>query len=154
LGRAAEGFHVPHVRRACLIIQSIKRSRNTEATNLVTKSKRRARVKQICDALPEVSSRDDQHIGFQVRGRTFAYYLDDHHGDGRVALCCKLPVGDQDALVALHPERFFVPAYLGSRGWVGLRLDLREIDWGEVRKLVLCSYQLIAPKRLATLAGS
>jgi len=42
-----------------------------------------------------------------------------------------------------------MPAYIGSRSWVGLRLDVGEIDWEEVAELVTHSYRLIAPKRLA-----
>jgi phosphoribosylglycinamide formyltransferase-1 len=54
-------------------------------------------------------------------------------------------------LAAAQPERFYIPAYLGSRGWVGLRLDTSEIDWEEVTELVSGSYRLVAPKRLAAL---
>ena len=46
------------------------------------------------------------------------------------------------------PERFFVPAYLGARGWVGLHLDLRSVDWNQVSEIVEDGYRLIAPKRL------
>ncbi|HEY6329698.1 MAG TPA: MmcQ/YjbR family DNA-binding protein, partial [Blastocatellia bacterium] len=52
-------------------------------------------------------------------------------------------------LIAAHPERFYMPAYVGSRGWVGLRLDLDSIDWDEVAGLLTGSYCLLAPKRLA-----
>jgi hypothetical protein len=41
-----------------------------------------------------------------------------------------------------------VPAYIGPRGWFGLRLDGEAIDWSEVRNLVELSYGLVAPKRL------
>ncbi len=84
-----------------------------------------------------------------MRGRTFAYYLDDHHGDGRVALNCKVPPGDLEPLVTLDPGRFFVPAYLGARGWIGVRLDGDAVDWEEVARFVTVSYRLVAPKRLA-----
>jgi predicted DNA-binding protein (MmcQ/YjbR family) len=53
-------------------------------------------------------------------------------------------------LVGADPERFFVPPYLGHKGWVGIRLD-RKPDWEEVAALVKRSYRLIAPKRLATM---
>jgi hypothetical protein len=45
-----------------------------------------------------------------------------------------------------------MPAYVGPRGWVGLRLDRGRVDWKEVEELVTHSYQLIAPKRLAVTA--
>jgi len=71
--------------------------------------KRRARLAQICLALPEATCDGERHIAFRVRGKTFAYYLVDHHGDGRVALNCKTAPGDQDVLLRMDPERYFVP---------------------------------------------
>jgi predicted DNA-binding protein (MmcQ/YjbR family) len=112
----------------------------------------RARLERICMALPESTTRGGQQGTFQVRGKTFAYYLDDHDGDGRTALCCKAPPGESAGLIAADPERFYRPSYLGPKGWVSLRLDLGEVDWDEVAELVLDSYRLIAPKRLAALA--
>ena len=53
-------------------------------------------------------------------------------------------------LVGADPKRFFVPPYVGHKGWVGMRLD-DEADWDEVAKIVRRSYRLIAPKRLAAL---
>jgi hypothetical protein len=91
------------------------------------------------------------HAGFLVRKPTFAYYLHDHHGDGIICVCCKVLPGDNNALVSAQPSRFYIPAYIGPRGWVGLRLDIGEIDWEEVAELVMSSYRLTAPKRLAAL---
>lgn len=86
-----------------------------------------------------------------MRKRTFAYFLNDHHGDGIVGLNCKVLAGDNKILAAAQPDRFYIPAYLGSKGWAGLRLDVSEIDWEEVTELVSGSYRLVAPKRLAAL---
>jgi hypothetical protein len=61
--------------------------------------------------------------------------------------------GDNEGLIAAHPERFYMPAYIGPRGWVALRLDVGGLDWNEVAELVVGSYRLIAPKRLALLAN-
>jgi phosphoribosylglycinamide formyltransferase-1 len=91
------------------------------------------------------------HAQFLVRKKTFAYFLDNHHGDGIVAAACKVLPGDNKALVEAQPRRFYLPAYIGPRGWVALRLDVGKVDWDEVRELLLSSYALIAPKRLATL---
>ena len=60
------------------------------------------------------------------------------------------PPGSQMVLVGADPERFFVPPYVGPKGWVGMRLDTHP-DWEEVAKVVTRSYRLIAPKRLAAL---
>ena len=66
-----------------------------------------------------------------------------------VAVTGKALPGDNKALTQAQPSRFYMPAYLASRGWVALRLDRGRINWGEVKELVLTSYALIAPKRLA-----
>ena len=84
-------------------------------------------------------------------GKTFAYYLNNHHGDGIVAVACKVLPGDNEALVAAQPAKFYLPAYIGAKGWVGLRVDIAGVDWGEVAELVAGSYRLIAPKRLVAM---
>ena len=113
---------------------------------------RLVRLTKICLALPEATRQyNGQHAGFLVRKRTFAYYLNDHHGDGIVAVTCKVLPGDNAALAAAQPARFYLPAYIGPKGWVALRLDVGDVDWSEVGELVLGSYQLVAPKRLAAL---
>lgn len=114
-----------------------------------TAKQRRARLITICAALPEARQAGEPHIGFRVRGNTFAFYLDNHHGDGRIALCCKVSPGEQDVLLKIDAERFFIPAYLAAKGWIGVRLDLPELDWADISQLVRDSYRLIAPKRLA-----
>ena len=109
----------------------------------------RARVRDIGVSLPEATAREVDHIKFEVRGKTFAYYLDNHHGDGRLAINCKVAPGDQDLLLHIDPDRFFMPAYLGPKGWIGFRLDTPKVDWDQVRQLITDSYRLVAPKRLA-----
>jgi len=112
---------------------------------------RLTRLATICLALPE-ATRDilgGRHAGFTVRKKTFCYFLDNHHGDGIVGLNCKVLPGDNTALITADPKKFYMPAYIGSRGWVGLRLDVGKVDWEEVEELVRHSYRLIAPKRLA-----
>jgi hypothetical protein len=93
------------------------------------------------------------HATFLVRKKKFGYFLHDHHGDGIVSVCCKALPGDNKALIAAHPERFYMPAYVGPRGWVALRLDVGDVDWDEVRELVLGSYLLTAPKTLGARVG-
>ncbi len=113
---------------------------------------RLARFTKICLALPETTRKMmGPHAGFYVRKKTFAYYLDDHHGDGIVGINCKVLPGDNTALIAADPKRFYMPAYIGSKGWVGLRLDTGAIDWEEVAELTSHSYRLVAPKTLAKL---
>jgi len=106
-------------------------------------------VRAICLALPETSERlSHGSPAFFVRERkTVAMFLDDHHGDGRLAIWCPAPPGAQGDLVAEEPHRFFVPPYVGPRGWLGVRLDV-EVDWDEVAGIVEDAYRLVAPKRL------
>ena len=116
---------------------------------------RLTRLTKICLALPEATRQImGRHAGFYVRKKTFVYFLDDHHGDGIVGINCKVLPGDNTALIAADPRRFYMPAYVGSKGWVGLRLDTGKIDWEEVAELVTHSYRLVAPKRLAESVGS
>ena len=116
----------------------------------------RKRLSAICLSLPEgeASSRTGQHMAYSVRGKKFCYHTVDHHGDGRVALSCKAASGVQDLLVRSDPQRYFVPPYIGPKGWVGLDLGAAPVDWDEVAQLVADSYRLIAPKRLAAAAPS
>ena len=105
------------------------------------------RVSEICLALPE-ATRDDSgsHASFSVRGKKFAYYLHDHHGDGIISVCFKVAKGSAGLLIDSDEDLFYSPAYIGPRGWVGLRLDLGDINWEEVRDLVTASYGLTAPQ--------
>jgi hypothetical protein len=109
------------------------------------------RLAGICANLPETTREDSgRHVTFRIRKRTFAYFLDDHRGnEGIVGLACKAPGGWSEALIEAQPERFYKPAYLHHRGWIGVRLDTDDVDWEEVAEFVTESYVLTAPKRLA-----
>jgi predicted DNA-binding protein (MmcQ/YjbR family) len=120
-----------------------------------TEDRRLVRLTKICIALPEASRElTGDHASFRVRKKTFGYFLNNHHGDGIVAVCFKMAPGDNAKLVALDSSRFYLPAYIGPRGWIGLRLDAGKIDWEEVADFVGDSYGLVAPKRLVALTRS
>jgi hypothetical protein len=108
----------------------------------------RQHVSDIVAELPEATCTGDRHLSLAVRKKAFGYFLDDHHGDGIVGVALKAAAGEQDALVRSDPRRYYVPAYLGSKGWVGVRLDVGEVDWTEVRELITDAYRLQAPRRL------
>lgn len=111
---------------------------------------RLTRVSALCLALPEAVRRSmGRHAQFTIRKKTFAYFLDDHHGDGIVSVCTRAFPGENNRLIAEHPRKFYLPAYVGPRGWVGLRLDRGKVDWNEVRDLLIASYLQAAPKKLA-----
>jgi predicted DNA-binding protein (MmcQ/YjbR family) len=106
-------------------------------------------LSKICLSLPEAVRRDlNDHADFRVRGKVFAYFLNNHHGDGIISVCCKSALGENVDRASREPARFYLPAYIGPRGWFGLRLDGEAIDWSEVRNLLELSYGLVAPKRL------
>jgi len=123
------------------------------SNQLSASAPRRKRLVKICDSLPEVVTEvaSDQHIAFRIRKRIFAYYLFDHHGDGMIAFTCKSSLSEQRRLVKDDPISFFVPPYLGSKGWIAIRLDLDEVDWDTVAELARRAYQSTAPRKLAAM---
>lgn len=107
-----------------------------------------ARLRAICLALPEATEKKAWGSPtFRVRGKLFAMYVNDHHGDGIEAVWCNAASGVQAMAVAADPRRYFVPPYVGPRGWIGLRLDGRP-SWRAVTDAVRDGYRAVAPKRL------
>lgn len=106
------------------------------------------RLRAICLALPEVAEKEAWgDPTWRVRDRIFAM---EKRGDARVSVWFKAPEGSQEILVAAAPEWFFVPPYVGHKGWVGARIDDGP-DWREIEVLIRRSYRMIAPKRLGAL---
>jgi predicted DNA-binding protein (MmcQ/YjbR family) len=107
-----------------------------------------SRIRSICLALPEAA---EQPFGghtspcFRVRGKIFVMISED-----RTCMTCKAPSGVQQALVGSDAARFYVPAYVGHKGWIGARLDV-ERDWAELGELIEESYCMTAPRRLSAL---
>jgi phosphoribosylglycinamide formyltransferase-1 len=113
---------------------------------------RLSRLTDICLALPGTTREDKaSHAAFLVGKKTFAYYLNNHHGDGIISVCCKVLPGENQFVVESGPNRFYLPAYIGSRGWIALRMDLATLNWNEVKELIRGSYIQMAPKRLVSL---
>jgi hypothetical protein len=110
-------------------------------------------IREICLGLPETSERLSHGAPtFFVRGkRAFLMVLENHHGDGRFAIWCAAAPGMQAMLVQADPERFFVPPYVGHRGWLGVRLD-RALDWDEIAGIAEDAYAEVAPARLVEAA--
>jgi hypothetical protein len=112
------------------------------------------RVRELCLSLPETNERlSHGQPAFFVRDKkTFVMYLDNHHDDGRLALWCAAPEGMQAALVDGAPEHYFVPPYVGHRGWIGVRLD-RDLDWNEIAGAIEEAYLTVAPRGLIESSG-
>jgi hypothetical protein len=112
-----------------------------------------ARLRQICLALPETSERLSHGAPtfFVRQKRSFLMVLINHHGDGRFAIWCAAPEGMQKVLVEADEERFFVPPYVGHRGWLGVRLD-RALDWNELGGIAEDAYAEVATAKLVEAA--
>jgi hypothetical protein len=111
-------------------------------------------VRKACLWLPEAQEfMSHGSPNFRVRGKTFATYVVNHHGDQRVALWLPAAEGAQDHLVRADPENFYVPPYVGPRGWLGVRLD-RGLSWKRITALVREAYQHVAPRALHAHIGA
>jgi len=110
-------------------------------------------VRRACLWLPEAEEFVSHGApNFRVRGKTFATYAVNHHGDGRLALWLNMPPGAQEAHVRADKRLFFVPPYVGTRGWLGVRLDKR-LAWRRVAALIREAYEKVAPQLLSVGLG-
>ena len=109
-----------------------------------------ARIRTICHRFAGVEEKLSHGMpSFHVRGKMFVNFVDDHHDDGRLAVWLKASFERQREFVAAHPDRYFVPPYVGVRGWLGARLDRSETDWVELAILIEEGWLAIAPPKLA-----
>lgn len=109
-------------------------------------------VREVCLGFPE-SAEVISHGSpdFRVRGKTFATYAVNHHGDGRIALWLKLSLSfwvgvDRQAMLT-GDERYEIPPYMGHNGWIALDVT-KHLDKDEARELALSSYRHFALKRM------
>jgi predicted DNA-binding protein (MmcQ/YjbR family) len=113
------------------------------------------RLREICLALPEAFEKEAWgECTFRVTGGSmFAMSDNNHHQSGHVAVWVKAPPMVQEILVNSDAKRFFIPPYMGPKGWVGVRLDYK-VDWDEVAAILKDGYLMSAPKRLAGRSSS
>ncbi|MEX0790675.1 MAG: MmcQ/YjbR family DNA-binding protein [Actinomycetota bacterium] len=105
-------------------------------------------LRTICLSLPEATERlSHGEPTWFVRGKKPFVTYAGHHHDDRLAFWCAAPEGVQAEMVAGEPERFFVPPYVGVRGWLGVRLDV-STDWDEITEIVREAYRHVAPVKL------
>jgi hypothetical protein len=125
------------------------RTRKTAVPSRAAASARR-RVVRIAESFPGGAARaEGAHLSLEVNGSRFGWFLSDHNGDGRLALNLKASAEMHDMLRRLAPEQFHLPKYLGAKGWVGLWLDVGDVDWAVVELALREAYVRTAPKRLA-----
>lgn len=115
-----------------------------------------ARVRELALALPVTAERESHGTpGFHIeKGRFFAYFRHDHHGDGAMVAIVKTSGrAEQAQLIELDPDCYFIPSYLGPSGWVAMRLDRDDTDWDRVGDRIATSWELVAPQRLLEAGG-
>jgi hypothetical protein len=106
-----------------------------------------ARVRRICLGLPETSERlSHGEPTFFVHKKVFVMFADNHHNDGHIAVWLPVPPGFQAGLIEESPQTFFMPPYVGHRGWIGIELD--QVSDADLTMYINIAWELIAPKRV------
>ncbi len=90
------------------------------------------------------------HLKLEARKKRFGWYMDDHHGNGRIEINCKGRKGRSQELVAKNPAVYFVPSYHGKLGNIGIWLDVPGVDWDEVAEILLDAYGMVCPDVVLT----
>lgn len=107
-------------------------------------------IRELCLAFPETEETVSHgKPDFKVAGRSFAHFTINHHGDGRVALWLNAPEGAQQHFLGLDGGTYFVPPYVGPRGWLGVELN-QGVGWDEVGARVREAWENAAPASLAS----
>lgn len=112
-------------------------------------AKRRARVASIIAGIDGASATPvmGRFLKLETGGKGFGWFMDDHHGDGRVTVECKSTFERREPWIAADPTHAYVPKYGDHRGWVGYWLDLPHIDWRQVTAMLRDAVALTAVKR-------
>ena len=114
------------------------------------------RVREISLKLPRAVEKVSHGapVFYIDKGKTFAWFLNDHHNSGITAVAVKTSGREeQEMLVETRPDLYYLPPYFAPSGWVGLRLDSDEVDWDHVADRIAISWELVAPKRLLEMGG-
>lgn len=106
------------------------------------------RLSEICGRLPDVDERISHgerawFVGAGSKQRQFATTWDHHHDD-RNGVVMAAPPGAQEQLIAGEPDRYFRPPYVGSKGWIGIYLDVVGVDWDRVELHLVDAHSLVA----------
>ena len=105
------------------------------------------RLRATCLSFPETAERVSfGDPNWTVNGEGFGAQKGNYEG-GRPSFWFKPAPGEQHVLVASDPDRFFIPPYVGVKGWLAVYLDGPKLDWSEIEELIEDSYRQMAPKR-------
>lgn len=105
------------------------------------------KVRKICLGFPGAIEKEAWRAPtFRTGGKMFAMFVEDHHGDGRLSVWCIAPPDAQRVMVADDPKTFFVPPYVGPKGWIGVRLDTGA-GWKTVSAVLKQAYRWVASQR-------
>jgi hypothetical protein len=104
------------------------------------------RVRRVCSALPDTTEKISHgEPTFFVRQRVYAMFANNHHDDGHVAVWLPAPPGLQATLLKNSCDKFFLPPYVGCKGWIGIELE--HISDEELSGFISEAWRLIASKR-------
>lgn len=115
-----------------------------------------ARLRTIALALPGAAEKLSHgspcfHI---EKGKAFAYFWENHHGDGETVVIVKTSGRDEQAMmIEADPALYFKPPYLGPAGWIAIRVADVATDWDHVGDRVAQSWELVVPRRLLEAGG-
>jgi len=115
-----------------------------------------ARVRELALALPRAVEKISHGapVFFIDKGKSFAWFVHDHHGSGITAVAVKTSgAEEQEMLIEMDPDLYYRPPYLAPSGWIGIRLDGDEVDWDHVDDRIAMSWELVAPRRLLEMGG-
>ena len=110
-----------------------------------------ARLRPICLALPRAAEKVSHGAPafFIEKGKVFAYFTHNHHGDGRTAVMVKTSgLDEQQILIEADPDLYYRPPYIGHSGWIGICTDQPQTDWDHIADRIETSWRLVAPKKL------
>lgn len=116
-----------------------------------------ARVNAIAEALPEVIRKTSHGspgwgVGNEKTAKLFAIIADHHHGEQAVGLLVKASGPDEmTGLIETQPDIYYWPKYYGASGWLGIKLNRRDVDWDQVTDWLERSWRASAPPRLTKL---
>jgi hypothetical protein len=121
----------------------------------VTEQTKLEMVRELCLALPGTAEKISHGIpAFSVGGKMFAYFRDNHHGDGKTVVCVKTSGREeQDMLIDAEPDLYSWPAYIGPQGWIAINIAPADTDWQHVEDRIARSWELAAPRRLLEAGG-